>query len=80
MNEDIRRQCERYRNAIRLAQYKQRRAEFIEKYSKTPDNEYEAYYGADMAGYIDARQWWEHLDKDKERIAQEEAKSQDAQF
>ena len=65
LNEQIRKTVEDFANKQRLAAYKLRRAAFIEKYSKTPDNDYEAYYGAEMAQYIDARQWWEYIEQDK---------------
>ena len=72
LHDNVRKLVEKYRNMERLAAYKRRRAEFIEKYSQTPDKEYEAFYGAEMAGYIDARQWWEHLNEDQDYINQQE--------
>ena len=68
MHNDIRMTLLDYRNKERLAAYKARRAEFIEKYCKTPDKDLEAFYGVEMAQYIDARQWWEYLDADQEAI------------
>ena len=68
MHNDIRMSLMDYRNKQRLAAYKARRKDFIEKYCKTPDKDLEAYYGAEMAEYIDARQWWEYLNNDDQAI------------
>jgi hypothetical protein len=58
---DIYKANQAFRNIQRLADFKARRDDFIEKYSKTPDPDYAAYYGADMACWIDAVQTYEHM-------------------
>ena len=59
-------------NIKRLNDYKARRQDFVKKYCTTPDNDYAAYYGAEMAQYIDARQWWQHLNEDNQAIKEYE--------
>jgi len=83
MHPDIYIANQEFRNKQRLADYKARKEEFINQYCCAPDPDYAAYYGADMAAWIDAvqtfdvvkhdkKEWWEYQEEDEEWINQQE--------